>query len=133
MTHGHRALFDGRPTRVRWRGGLRGNGAARVNPSSPHDQEVEVSRSRRLIALGAAGTLALTTLVAAPATAGGGHHHHPRHSPERFADRVDVDDVWRHLEAFQRIADRNDGNRAALTSGYEESARYVERTLQIGR
>lgn len=35
-----------------------------------------------------------------------------------------------HLQAFQTIADRNDGNRAALTSGYEASARYVEKTLR---
>ena len=35
-----------------------------------------------------------------------------------------------HLEALQRIADDNDGNRASGTSGYEESARYVEERLR---
>ncbi|HEX9227305.1 MAG TPA: M20/M25/M40 family metallo-hydrolase, partial [Arthrobacter sp.] len=35
-----------------------------------------------------------------------------------------------HLEALQRIADDNDGNRASGTSGYEESARYVEDQLR---
>ncbi len=35
-----------------------------------------------------------------------------------------------HLEALQRIADDNDGNRASGTSGYEESARYVEEQLR---
>ncbi|WCI08711.1 M20/M25/M40 family metallo-hydrolase [Arthrobacter sp. OVS8] len=35
-----------------------------------------------------------------------------------------------HLEALQRIADDNDGNRASGTSGYEASARYVEEQLR---
>lgn len=35
-----------------------------------------------------------------------------------------------HLAALQDIADSNDGNRAAGTSGYEESAQYVEAVLQ---
>lgn len=35
-----------------------------------------------------------------------------------------------HLKALQRIADDNGGNRAAGTSGYEESARYVEEQLR---
>ncbi|HEX9228053.1 MAG TPA: M28 family peptidase, partial [Arthrobacter sp.] len=35
-----------------------------------------------------------------------------------------------HLEALQRIADNNGGNRATGTSGYEASARYVEEQLR---
>lgn len=35
-----------------------------------------------------------------------------------------------HLEALQRVADANSGNRAAGTSGYKESARYVEEQLR---
>lgn len=35
-----------------------------------------------------------------------------------------------HLEALQRIADDNGGNRAAGTKGYEESGRYVEEQLR---
>ena len=35
-----------------------------------------------------------------------------------------------HMEALQRVADDNDGNRASGTSGYEESARYVEDQLR---
>jgi aminopeptidase S len=38
--------------------------------------------------------------------------------------------VAAHLEALQRVADANDGNRASGTSGYEESARYVEEQLR---
>lgn len=43
-----------------------------------------------------------------------------------FAARSLVD----HLEAMQDIADAAGGNRAAGTSGYEESARYVEERLR---
>lgn len=39
-------------------------------------------------------------------------------------------DMVQHLKALQRIADDNDGNRASGTSGYEESARYVEDRLR---
>jgi aminopeptidase S len=35
-----------------------------------------------------------------------------------------------HLEALQRVADANGGNRAAGMPGYEESARYVEDRLR---
>lgn len=80
--------------------------------------------SRRVVALAAAGTMVATGLMAAPATAGG------KHDAEGFVERVRVERVVRHLEAFERIAAQNDGNRAALTPGYEASARYVERTLR---
>lgn len=39
-------------------------------------------------------------------------------------------DLARHLEALQKIADEEGGNRAAGTSGYEASARYVEDQLR---
>ena len=39
-------------------------------------------------------------------------------------------DVVGHLQALQRVADANGGNRASGTSGYEESARYVEEQLR---
>ena len=98
--------------------------------------------ARRTTAL--AGTLAAlvlgtSALLVPPAAAhgrGGGPGHGPGHGSghvvdaQRFARQVTTRGVWRHLEELQRIADRNDGNRAALTSGYEASARYVERTLQ---
>ena len=45
---------------------------------------------------------------------------------EAFKDRALVD----HLEALQRVADDNDGNRASGTPGYERSARYVEEQLR---
>jgi Zn-dependent M28 family amino/carboxypeptidase len=43
---------------------------------------------------------------------------------------VTADGVYRHLEAFQQIADENDGNRGAGTSGYEASGEYIESQLQ---
>ena len=39
-------------------------------------------------------------------------------------------DMAAHMEALQRVADANGGNRASGTSGYEESARYVEEQLR---
>ena len=39
-------------------------------------------------------------------------------------------DMVGHMEALQRVADANGGNRASGTSGYEESARYVEEQLR---
>lgn len=44
---------------------------------------------------------------------------------EEFKGRGMMD----HLQALQRVADNNGGNRASGTSGYEESARYVEEQL----
>ena len=38
--------------------------------------------------------------------------------------------VYSHLEALQDAADRNGGNRAAGTPGYEAGAQYVERQLR---
>ncbi|WP_150309273.1 M20/M25/M40 family metallo-hydrolase [Planctomonas psychrotolerans] len=46
------------------------------------------------------------------------------------SDAFSTRDVLGHLDALQRIADANGGNRAAGTSGYEESARYVEEQLR---
>ena len=50
--------------------------------------------------------------------------------PADFADAVTVDGIMNHLEAFQAIADANDGNRAIGTEGYEQSGQYVEAVLK---
>jgi hypothetical protein len=39
--------------------------------------------------------------------------------------------VYRHLEAFQQIADENGGNRASGLPGYEASAQYVTDQLEV--
>jgi hypothetical protein len=38
--------------------------------------------------------------------------------------------ILEHMRTLQRLANANDGNRAATTSGYEASLDYVERRLQ---
>lgn len=81
---------------------------------------------RSLVALASSLVLVAGAAVAAPASAHGGKSP----DPSRFAKQIRTENVVRHLQAFQRIADRNDGNRAALTPGYEASARYVEKTLK---
>lgn len=83
-------------------------------------------RSRTAAATAAAATaaLALTTLASSPAQA-----KEPDVST-RMTQAVTVDNVHEHLEAFQEIADANDGNRGAGTAGYEASAAYVEKTLR---
>ncbi|MBF4462831.1 M20/M25/M40 family metallo-hydrolase [Rathayibacter sp. VKM Ac-2878] len=50
--------------------------------------------------------------------------------PVDFAAAVTVDGIMTHLEAFQAIADANDGNRAIGTDGYEQSGEYVEAVLK---
>ena len=47
-----------------------------------------------------------------------------------LAGLVRIEDVRRHMEALQKIADRNGGNRAATESGYRESVAYVVARLR---
>ncbi|MCU1532538.1 MAG: hypothetical protein JWO49_2109, partial [Arthrobacter sp.] len=59
----------------------------------------------------------------------------PRLAPSSGVDARAVLEAFRgrgmmdHLQALQRVADAHGGNRASGTSGYEESARYVEEQL----
>jgi hypothetical protein len=48
----------------------------------------------------------------------------------RVQEAVTLEGVMRHLEAFQRIAENNGGNRSAATPGHEKSAAYVARFLR---
>lgn len=68
--------------------------------------------------------LTLTTIGVGPAQAG-----NPNNSA-KMRKAVTVDAVMNHLEQFQEIADANDGNRAAGTSGYDASADYVQGVLE---
>ena len=80
---------------------------------------------RTLVALVSSVAIVAAGALASPAAA------HGRGTPqERFVQQVSTKNVVRHLTELQKIADRNDGNRAALTPGYEASARYVEKTLR---
>jgi Iap family predicted aminopeptidase len=49
---------------------------------------------------------------------------------EQLLENVTVDGVRAHLIAFQDIADKNNGNRIAGTSGYKASVDYVVDTLR---
>ncbi|WP_016699578.1 M28 family peptidase [Actinoalloteichus spitiensis] len=50
--------------------------------------------------------------------------------PERVASAVDLTGLNRHLVAFQRIADRHGGTRAAGEPGYDASVDYVVARLE---
>lgn len=85
-------------------------------------------KTARTIAAGAATAIILAGM-AAPAMAKPGNNGNPNNS-KKIAAAVTVDGVMDHLGALQAIADANDGNRAAGSSGYEASGDYVEATLQ---
>ncbi|GAB3555471.1 Zn-dependent M28 family amino/carboxypeptidase [Actinopolyspora lacussalsi] len=76
-----------------------------------------VRSGRFVAALLATGATAAFTAVPAAAT--------PAAEPG-----FNVNDVNRHLVAFQRIADRNDGTRASGTPGYQASVDYVAGKLR---
>jgi Zn-dependent M28 family amino/carboxypeptidase len=91
--------------------------------------------ARATIATLAASAICAVGLVAIPpaADAGDGGHGHGHGKCERnnnsvrkLLECVTLRGVLQHERAFQRIADRNDGNRASGTSGYDKSLKYVE-------
>ncbi|MFD1147641.1 M28 family metallopeptidase [Saccharothrix hoggarensis] len=83
---------------------------------------------RRAAILAASASLALVAVpavnVASAATLDG-----PKLA-RNLTKNVTLEGVNRHLIAFQRIADRNNGNRAAGTSGYDASVDYVAGKLR---
>ena len=60
--------------------------------------------------------------------------HHKKHNDSSLArqlvKKADGPDANRHLIALQRIADRNGGNRASGTPGYDASVEYVAGLLR---
>ncbi|STD14610.1 Aminopeptidase S [Dermatophilus congolensis] len=54
----------------------------------------------------------------------------PTQASQKIRKQVRPENIEAHLRAFQEIADKNNGNRAVGTSGYEHSARYVEAVLR---
>ncbi|GAB3305775.1 M20/M25/M40 family metallo-hydrolase [Epidermidibacterium keratini] len=76
------------------------------------------------IALSIVTAFGVAASLATPAAA-----ENPNNS-QKMRKAVTLEAVTEHLEQFQAIADANDGNRGAGTSGYEASAQYVEQTLQ---
>src|SRR5215204_3100352 len=78
----------------------------------------------RIGAVGAAAVLSGSLALAGGAQAAVGT------DTSDLREAVTVSGVMQHLEEFQRIADANDGNRAAGTSGHDASVEYVEGLLR---
>ena len=90
-----------------------------------------VTRSRGLaIATVAAFAVALIPVGAATAAPAAKCDNRTNNTISKLLECVDADGAMEHLEAFQQIADENDGNRAAGTSGYDASVDYVVDTLE---
>ncbi|HEX6953523.1 MAG TPA: M28 family peptidase, partial [Agromyces sp.] len=90
--------------------------------------------SRRAAVLATAtsvvGALALVPAGAALAAPGKSCDARNNNTMAKLLECVSADGALEHLEAFQAIADENDGNRAAGTSGYEDSVDYVVEVLE---
>ncbi|GAA2111890.1 M28 family metallopeptidase [Streptomyces synnematoformans] len=87
--------------------------------------------SRRLTAALGAAALSAPLLLAGAAPAGAAS---PAKDGAKLARELvrksSAGDAYKHLKAFQRLADRNGGHRAAGSPGYEASAAYVHRQLK---
>ncbi|MHC2997858.1 M28 family metallopeptidase [Microbacterium sp. HJ5] len=90
--------------------------------------------ARSAVALAAAGATALA-LAIAPASAATAApaakcDNRNNNTVSKLLQCVTAEGALEHLEAFQAIADANGGNRAADTSGYEDSVAYVVETME---
>ncbi|WP_028851551.1 M28 family metallopeptidase [Thermocrispum municipale] len=74
------------------------------------------------VAAGAALVLSTPGAVAAPQA--------DNNLPKKLVQAVNPDKVQKHLIAFQRYADQNEGHRAAGTEGHAKSAEYVASKLE---
>ncbi|PWC03369.1 M28 family metallopeptidase [Agromyces badenianii] len=84
-----------------------------------------------VIATAAVAGLALVpTTAAMAAPSGNGCDNRNNNTYEKLLECVRVDGVLEHAQALQAVADANDDNRSAGTSGYTESVEYVVETLQ---
>ncbi|MCB5292261.1 hypothetical protein [Arthrobacter sp. SO3] len=70
-----------------------------------------------------AATIGLAVSFAPPALAATGT------TSDALRSAVSAQNITAHLQALQDVANNNGGNRAAGTSGYEASARYIEGRL----
>lgn len=90
--------------------------------------------SRRAAVLATAtsvvGALALVPAGAALAAPGKSCDARNNNTMAKLLECVSAEGALEHLEAFQAIADENDDNRAAGTSGYEASVDYVVEVLE---
>lgn len=79
---------------------------------------------------GASSSAAGPSSVARPAPAGEADNADATGKARTLADAVTLDGAVKHLEALQDIANRNGGNRALGTPGYEQSVEYAEKVLR---
>lgn len=77
----------------------------------------------RLVAIAAASVLVAGTAVTGTAQAA------VTVDTQELRDAVTVDGIMEHLQALQAIADANDDNRQAGTSGHDDSVDYMEALL----
>lgn len=103
-------------------------------PSERKTMKSSAALSRRAKVVGVAtatiAALALVPTGAASAAPGSqGCDNRNNNTVQKLLECVSAEGVNEHLQAFQAIADANDGNRAAGLLGYEESADYVAETL----
>ncbi|MFW2382993.1 MAG: aminopeptidase, partial [Acidimicrobiales bacterium] len=82
--------------------------------------------------LGVLALLAATTVAVAPGASAGPNACDKRvnNTVDKLVECVTIDGVRAHQAAFQAAADANDGNRAAGTSGYDDTVEYVVETLE---
>lgn len=85
------------------------------------------SRRATIIAAGAVSALALTAVPITASAAPGGNPCANRNNNTiaKIMECVTAEGVYEHLQAFQRIAEENGGNRASVTPGYDASVDYV--------
>lgn len=88
------------------------------------------SAHRGALAIVVAGVVAASVVLTAGPVSAGGSGRHPSSTVEKLTKAVTLQGTLRHVDALQRIADRNDGTRASGSPGYTASADYVERTLK---
>lgn len=74
-------------------------------------------------------TTAVASATAVAAVASGASGAVPTDTSD-LRDAVTAEGILEHLEAFQDIADANDGTRASGTGGYDDSADYVADLLE---
>jgi Zn-dependent M28 family amino/carboxypeptidase len=97
------------------------------------------STSRLLLVLGAAVALvagaAAAPATAQPASPDNGCDHRVNDTARKLVPCIRTDDLWRHMRAFQSIADANPGpdghpSRNSGEPGYKASAEYVARQMR---
>ncbi|MGC5225017.1 M28 family peptidase [Micromonospora sp. DT81.3] len=94
-----------------------------MNPPKKHTRTLTVAASA--VAVTALALAPVTAATAAPAQCDIG----TAISVKKIATCVAAPGVYEHMQAFQKIADENGGNRAAGLPGYERSVDYVVDTL----